>query len=177
MWNYVRLDGAYYLLDATFDDPVGGSPTKDYFLKGSASSSEHRPGGGFLQGFQSNFTDPALSQNDYQPGQSAASPAAENREEQKKSCRVRYSGSAGGSYEVAFGGSVGPVDNGQSVEGGSVVSVDKWGTKKLAYPINYKTEGEYFVMNFEADGSAVKELERISDLSTEVLRRMITVKA
>lgn len=123
MWNYVRLDGAYYLLDATFDDPVGGSPTKDYFLKGSASSSEHRPGGGFLQGFQSNFTDPALSQNDYQPGQSAASPAAENREEQKKSCRVRYSGSAGGSYEVAFGGSVGPVDNGQSVEGGSVVSV------------------------------------------------------
>ncbi len=62
-------------------------------------------------------------------------------------------------------------------KGGSVVSVDKWGTKKLAYPINYKTEGEYFVMNFEADGSAVKELERISDLSTEVLRRMITVKA
>lgn len=62
-------------------------------------------------------------------------------------------------------------------KGGSVVSVDKWGTKKLAYPINYKTEGEYFVMNFEADGSTVKELERISDLSTEVLRRMITVKA
>ncbi len=61
--------------------------------------------------------------------------------------------------------------------GGSVVSVDKWGTKKLAYPINYKTEGEYFVMNFEADGSTVKELERISDLSSEVLRRMITVKA
>ncbi len=62
-------------------------------------------------------------------------------------------------------------------KGGSVVSVDKWGIKKLAYPINYKTEGEYFVMNFEADGSTVKELERISDLSSEVLRRMITVKA
>ncbi len=62
-------------------------------------------------------------------------------------------------------------------KGGSVVSVDKWGTKKLAYPVNYKTEGEYFVMNFEADGSTVKELERISDLSSEVLRRMITVKA
>ncbi len=62
-------------------------------------------------------------------------------------------------------------------KGGSVVSVDKWGIKKLAYPVNYKTEGEYFVMNFEADGSTVKELERISDLSSEVLRRMITVKA
>lgn len=61
--------------------------------------------------------------------------------------------------------------------GGSVVSVDKWGVKKLAYPINYKTEGEYFVMTFEADGATVKELDRIASLSAEVLRRMITVKA
>ncbi len=60
--------------------------------------------------------------------------------------------------------------------GGSVVSVDKWGVKKLSYPINYKTEGDYCVLTFEADGSVVKELERISDLSVEVLRRMITVK-
>ena len=62
-------------------------------------------------------------------------------------------------------------------KGGKVVSVDKWGVKKLAYPINYKTDGEYFVMTFEADGAVVKELERVSDLSVEVLRRMITVKA
>lgn len=62
-------------------------------------------------------------------------------------------------------------------KGGTVVSVDKWGVKKLAYPINYKNDGDYSVMTFEADGGAVKELERISDLSSEVLRRMITVKA
>lgn len=62
-------------------------------------------------------------------------------------------------------------------KGGNVVSVDKWGVKKLAYPINYKNDGDYSVMTFEADGGAVKELERISDLSSEVLRRMITVKA
>ena len=61
--------------------------------------------------------------------------------------------------------------------GGSIVSVDKWGVKKLAYPINYKNDGDYTVMTFEADGAAVKELERVSDLSSEVLRRMITVKA
>lgn len=60
---------------------------------------------------------------------------------------------------------------------GKVVSVDKMGVKKLAYPINYKTDGDYNVMTFEADGAVVKELERISDLSVEVLRRMITVKA
>ena len=60
---------------------------------------------------------------------------------------------------------------------GKVVSVDKWGVKKLAYPINYKTDGDYTVITFEADGAAVKEIERISDLSVEVLRRIITVKA
>lgn len=61
--------------------------------------------------------------------------------------------------------------------GGKVVSVDKWGVKKLAYPINYKTDGDYCVMTFEAEGAVVREIERISDLSSEVLRRMITVKA
>ena len=61
--------------------------------------------------------------------------------------------------------------------GGSVVSVDKWGVKKLAYPINYKNDGEYVLMTFEADGTVVKELDRVAGLSTEVLRRLITVKA
>ncbi len=60
--------------------------------------------------------------------------------------------------------------------GGTVSSVDKWGVKKFAYPINYKTEGDYSVITFEAEGAVCKELERISDLSAEVLRRMITKK-
>ncbi len=63
-----------------------------------------------------------------------------------------------------------------SDNGGKVVSTDKWGVKKLAYPINYKADGYYVVMTFEAEGSAVKELDRIAGLSVEVLRRMITVK-
>ncbi len=62
-------------------------------------------------------------------------------------------------------------------KGGTVVSVDKWGVKKLAYPINYKTDGDYTLLTFEADGTAVKELDRIVNLQAEVLRRMITVKA
>lgn len=60
--------------------------------------------------------------------------------------------------------------------GGTVVSVDKWGVKKFAYPINYKTEGDYSVVSFEAEGAVCKELERVADLSVEVLRRMITKK-
>ncbi len=63
-----------------------------------------------------------------------------------------------------------------SDKGGKVVSTDKWGVKKLAYPINYKTDGYYVLMTFEADGAAVKELDRIAGLSAEVLRKIITVK-
>ena len=60
--------------------------------------------------------------------------------------------------------------------GGTVTSVDKWGVKKFAYPINYKSEGDYSVITFEAEGAVCKELERVSDLAVEVLRRMITKK-
>ena len=60
--------------------------------------------------------------------------------------------------------------------GGKVVSTDKWGVKKLAYPINYKSDGYYVLMTFEAEGAVVKELDRIAGLTAEVLRRMITKK-
>ena len=35
--------------------------------------------------------------------------------------------------------------------GGEVENVDKWGMKKFAYPINFKNEGYYVLMNFTAD--------------------------
>lgn len=60
--------------------------------------------------------------------------------------------------------------------GGKVISTDKWGVKKLAYPINYKSDGYYVLMTFEAEAPVVKELDRIAGLSAEVLRRMITKK-
>ncbi len=59
---------------------------------------------------------------------------------------------------------------------GKVVSTDKWGVKKLAYPIRYKNDGYYVLMTFEAEGSAVKELDRVAGLSSEILRRVITAK-
>ena len=59
---------------------------------------------------------------------------------------------------------------------GKVVSTDKWGVKKLAYPIKYKHDGYYVLMTFEADSTAVNELDRVAGLTSEVLRRVITVK-
>ena len=58
--------------------------------------------------------------------------------------------------------------------GGTVVSTDKLGVKKLAYPINYKSDAFYVLMTFEADGSAIKELDRIAGITDGVMRRMIT---
>ena len=58
--------------------------------------------------------------------------------------------------------------------GGVVVSTDKIGTKKTAYPINYKTEAYYVLMTFEADANVLTELERVAGIDAEVVRRMIT---
>ena len=57
---------------------------------------------------------------------------------------------------------------------GNVVSTDKWGTKKTAYPINYKTEAYYVLMTFEADGTIVEELKRVAGIDADVVRRLIT---
>ena len=59
-------------------------------------------------------------------------------------------------------------------KGGAVESTDKWGVKKLAYPIDYKNDAFYVLMTFEAEGSAIKELDRVCGITDGVLRRMIT---
>lgn len=58
--------------------------------------------------------------------------------------------------------------------GGAIVSTDKWGTKKLAYPIAYKSEAYYVLMTFEANADVINELDRVAGISANVRRRMIT---
>ena len=58
--------------------------------------------------------------------------------------------------------------------GGTLVSTDKWGTKKLAYPIRFKNRAYYVLMTFEADAAVVSELDRVAGIDSEVLRRLIT---
>ena len=52
--------------------------------------------------------------------------------------------------------------------GGAIVSTDKWGTKKTAYPINYKNESFYVVMKFQANGQVVEELKRIAGIDADI---------
>ncbi|MBO5866544.1 MAG: 30S ribosomal protein S6 [Clostridia bacterium] len=60
--------------------------------------------------------------------------------------------------------------------GGSVESVEKWGTKKLAYPINFKNEGYYVLVNFAAEATLPSELERIMRINDDVVRFMVVKK-
>ena len=60
--------------------------------------------------------------------------------------------------------------------GGEVENVDKWGTKKLAYPINYKSEGYYVLMTFSSPAGIPAEIERQMRISDEVIRFLVTRK-
>ena len=58
--------------------------------------------------------------------------------------------------------------------GGKVEAIDRWGTKKLQYPINYNSEGYYVLMTFEAEKTLVVEIKRIASITDGIIRRLIT---
>ena len=43
--------------------------------------------------------------------------------------------------------------------GGQIVNRENWGLKKLAYPIQKKTTGFYFLIEFAAEGDIINKLE------------------
>ena len=58
----------------------------------------------------------------------------------------------------------------------SVVEVEEWGKRKLAYAIDYKTEGYYVLMTFTAAAAVPAELDRIFRITDGVMRSMIVCK-
>ncbi len=58
---------------------------------------------------------------------------------------------------------------------GTVEGVDVWGKRKLAYPIDFKTEGYYVLVNFTSNPEFPKELERIYGITDGVMRT-ITIR-
>lgn len=59
---------------------------------------------------------------------------------------------------------------------GVIDSVDVWGTRKLAYPINYyETEGYYVLVNYSSEPDFPAELDRVVNITEGVLRSL-TVK-
>ena len=57
--------------------------------------------------------------------------------------------------------------------GGEVERVDEWGKRRLAYAINYKTEGYYVLMYIKAPADLPRELERNLQIAEQVLRYLV----
>ncbi|MEA2016279.1 MAG: 30S ribosomal protein S6 [Actinomycetota bacterium] len=54
-----------------------------------------------------------------------------------------------------------------------VSKVDRWGTRKLAYPIKGQENGYYVIVYFEGDSKIVSEINRINKINDKILRHMV----
>lgn len=54
--------------------------------------------------------------------------------------------------------------------------VDVWGTRKLAYPINYEEDGYYVLYVFESDVDFPAELDRVFNITDGVLRHLVIAR-
>jgi small subunit ribosomal protein S6 len=60
-----------------------------------------------------------------------------------------------------------------SGKGGTVANVERWGKKKLAYPIKHFLEGNYVLAQLKLKPTLGKELEANLRISENVLRHLL----
>ncbi len=68
------------------------------------------------------------------------------------------------------------IDSTITEQGGKVSNVEEWGKRKLAYEIKGLAEGDYTLIDFEADPTAIAELDRVLHIMDSVVRYMITCR-
>jgi len=59
-------------------------------------------------------------------------------------------------------------------KGGTITNVERWGKKKLAYPLKHPLEGNYVLIKFKMNGVWGKELENSLRISENILRHLLT---
>jgi len=57
---------------------------------------------------------------------------------------------------------------------GTLTSIDEWGKRRMAYPINDLMEGYYVLMTMDAKPEFPAELDRVFKITEGVLRSLIT---
>lgn len=57
--------------------------------------------------------------------------------------------------------------------GGTLDKVESWGRRRLAYPIQKKTDGVYMLSHFDADSRNLKELTRVLNITEGLLRHLV----
>lgn len=60
-------------------------------------------------------------------------------------------------------------------DGGTIIDLNRWGLKTLAYEIKKEKQGHYIYFDYTAHGSTVEEMERIFRIDDQVLR-FLTIK-
>ncbi|MDR1667423.1 MAG: 30S ribosomal protein S6 [Bacteroidales bacterium] len=58
-------------------------------------------------------------------------------------------------------------------EGGEMVSEEDWGLRKLAYPIQKKSTGFYYLIDFKAEGAFVKKMETEYRRDERIIRFLV----
>ena len=57
---------------------------------------------------------------------------------------------------------------------GTLLNIDLWGKRRLAYLVNDKPEGYYVLMNFESKPEFPAEMERVMKITEGVMRCLTT---
>ena len=57
---------------------------------------------------------------------------------------------------------------------GTLTNTDEWGKRKLAYEINYISEGYYVLVKFTSGPDFPAELDRVLGITDGILRSLIT---
>lgn len=60
-----------------------------------------------------------------------------------------------------------------TADGGTVPTVDNWGRRRFAYPINHKHEGVYTVLEIVTEAPNLDELDRFLRLADDVVRHKL----
>jgi small subunit ribosomal protein S6 len=58
--------------------------------------------------------------------------------------------------------------------GGTWEGQDAWGRRKLAYPIEKKTDGVYHLLSFTVEGETLDEIGRVLKIDDSVMRHLAT---
>jgi small subunit ribosomal protein S6 len=68
------------------------------------------------------------------------------------------------------------INNFIASRGGEVTDVNRWGRRRLAYPIQRFTEGDYVITQLSLDAPRAAELEANLRISEEVIRHLLVRK-
>ena len=62
-------------------------------------------------------------------------------------------------------------------QNGTIDEMEEWGKRKLAYEINYLSEGYYVLVKFTSGPEFPAELDRVLSITDGVIRSLVTLRA